>query len=487
MSLELEKIHQHIDEHLDEHVAKVQEWIRQRSVSNTGEGISECAELTRTYLEELGCQKTEIIEPGMTKWGMVGHPIVYGECDAGAEKTLMVYLMYDTMPADDESGWISPPFEARVVEQPPFKKVIIGRGALNSKGPQMAILNALRSIKAVAGEYPVNLMFVAEGDEERASVGLYKFVHDYKDRLSKADAMLRWGYQNEKGLVGCISGSEGLLYVELETSGKRWGKGPTQHSIHGGYKRYVDSPAWRHIKMLSTLVAEDGNEVLVKGWYDNMKQPTEEDLQLIDDMAKMFDPASAAKLLGINSFMDDLTGKELLVRGLYSTCLNLDGIWGGIMYPGTGGTILPDKLTSKHHARLVANQDGDDLVRKLRNHLDEHGYQDVEIRVLGNAPWLESNYDTDIARAAIRMLEEWGVKYMKIPGTGVSMLGPHWPGYLFGRDPLQLPIAGVGLGHGGLGHAYNEFYVVEGHEGVYGLPEAEKGYASVIYYYAGKA
>ena len=86
---------------------------------------------------------------------------------------------------------MAPPFEGRLVEQAPFKKVLIGRGATNSKGPQMAQLNALMAIKAVTGKLPVNLIFVAEGDEERMDIGLRKFVTDHPELFKGADAMWR--------------------------------------------------------------------------------------------------------------------------------------------------------------------------------------------------------------------------------------------------------------------------------------------------------
>ena len=93
------------------------------------------------------------------------------------------------MPITQPDAWTSPPFEARLVEQAPYKKVLIGRGATNSKGPQMAQLNAFRAIKAVHGKLPVNLIFVAEGDEERMDIGLRKFVKDHPELLAGADAM----------------------------------------------------------------------------------------------------------------------------------------------------------------------------------------------------------------------------------------------------------------------------------------------------------
>src|ERR687892_1365267 len=153
----------------------------------------------------------------------------------------------------------SPPFEGRLVEQAPYKKVLIGRGATNSKGPQMSQLSALRAIKAVHGKLPVNIIFIAEGDEERMDIGLRKFVKDHSDLLNGADAMLLFGGQSPSGSGSYGAGSEGCVYVELTTSGKSWGRGPIQSDIHGSNKRSVDSPAWRHIQMLASLVSPDGN------------------------------------------------------------------------------------------------------------------------------------------------------------------------------------------------------------------------------------
>ena len=104
------------------------------------------------------------------------------------------------------------------------------------------------------GKLPVNLIFVAEGDEERMDIGLRKFVQDHPELLAGADAMLLFGSQSPSGSGGFGGGSEGCVYVELTTSGKAWGRGPTVSDIHGSYKRSVDSPAWRHIKMLASLV-----------------------------------------------------------------------------------------------------------------------------------------------------------------------------------------------------------------------------------------
>src|SRR5262249_59167320 len=112
------------------------------------------------------------------------------------------------------------PFEGRLVEQPPYKKVLIGRGATNSKGPEMAYWNALMSIKAVTGTMPVNLIFVAEGDEERMDIGLRKFVKDHPDFFKGADALIgEGGGQSPSGRANVRGGSEGCVYIQPTTSG----------------------------------------------------------------------------------------------------------------------------------------------------------------------------------------------------------------------------------------------------------------------------
>src|SRR5260370_41170141 len=119
------------------------------------------------------------------------------------------------------------------------------------------------------GTLTVSLIFGAEGEEERMDIGLRKFMKEPSDLFKDGDAMLGGG------------GSEGCVYVELQTSGKAWGRGPTVSDIHGVFKRTTDSPAWRHIHMLSSLTSEDGNTPLIKGWYDNVVKPTPEQVEAL--------------------------------------------------------------------------------------------------------------------------------------------------------------------------------------------------------------
>ena len=470
-SEDLKKVFDYIDVNIDEHVGNLQRWIQQPSISNTGEGIQESAEMVKGFFDQLGCQQSQVYDVGITEWGQQGNPVVYAKCDEGAEKTLVVYWMYDTMPVTQPDLWKAPPFEGRLVEQPPYNKVLIGRGATNSKGRQMAFWNAMMSIKAVYGKLPVNLIFVAEGDEERMSIGYRKFIREHADLFQGVDAM--WGG----------GGSEGCVFVELITSGSSWGRGPNYSDIHGGNKRSVDAPAWRHIKMLSTLVDETGNRVMIDGFYDDIEPLTQEELDTLKRDSEGRDLAVAARNLGVERFISD-DPLEQLTMARYGTSMNLDGIWGGNMFAGGSGAILPNRIVSKHNFRYVPNMNGMDIVAKLRAHLDKHGYSDVEINVVGDVPWAKMSYDNDLARSVDRMFAAFG-KPTPPAVEHESILGGYWPAYLFAGDVLDIPIAGGNVSSGGNSHAANEFFVIEGAGNTYGMAGAEKSVATALYNYAG--
>lgn len=495
---DLQKVYADIDENIDEHVVALQKWIQQPSISNSGEGIPESAEMVKGFFDELGCQQTQVYDVGVTEYGSPGNPVVYAKCDEGAEKTVIIYWMYDTMPVTQPDAWSSPPFEARLVEQAPYKKVLIGRGATNSKGPQMSQLNALRSIKKVHGKLPVNIIFVAEGDEERMDIGLRKFVKDHPELLAGADAMLLFGSQSPSGSGGYGGGSEGCVYVELTTSGTAWGRGPTVSDIHGSNKRSVDSPAWRHIKMLASLVSDDGNTPLIDGFFEGMKPLSPEVIADLKQAAERTELKVAAQNVGVARYISDDPFTMLRMQR-YGTSFNLDGIWGGNMYAGGAGAILPNKVTSKHNFRYIPDMKGPEIVKKLRAQLDKNGYKDVEVKMIGDVPWAKMNSDHDLGRAMKRAYEvmniphgepraDWGI------GGGGAAAGGYWPAYLFGNGEVGekvssfagVPIVGGGAGHGGRAHAANEYYVIEGAGKVYGMAGAEKAVATLMYAFAGK-
>jgi acetylornithine deacetylase/succinyl-diaminopimelate desuccinylase-like protein len=501
---EVQKTFAYIDTHIDDDVGNLQKWIQQPSISNSGEGIPESAEMVKGFFDKLGCQTTRVYDVGITEYGTPGNPVVYAKCDEGAPKTVAIYWQYDTMPVTQPDAWVSPPFEGKVIPGaqaglPDIPRVLVGRGATNSKGPEMAQLNALMDYKAVNGKLPVNLIFIAEGDEERMDIGLRKFIKDHSDLLSEADALYVGGP------------SEGCVYVELTTSGKAWGRGPTDSDVHGVMKRTTDSPAWRHIQMLASLTSKDGNTPQIAGWQDGREYPTPEQMKELKDRAAKIDLTKMAKNQGVARYMSD-DPVEVLKDGRYGVSFNLDGIWGGNLYAGGAGAILPNKITSKHGFRYVPKMDGMHIVQMLRAQLDKNGYKDVQMKLIGDVPWSRgSSPKADISVAHRKAADALGLspdanpmmmasaeyydKDGRLKPLGVNQSDPtggYWPSYLFSDGDVGQKVGTVSIpmgmgargGQGGRAHAANEYYAIEGSRWDNGMAGAEKIVVAAIWEYS---
>src|SRR5256714_366256 len=158
---DLAPIFTEIEKRHDEAVARLQEWIRQPSIAAENRGMNEGCELTMRMLKEAGFDS-------VTKNPTDGQPRIFATPDAGAPRTLGLYFMYDVKQVDP-AEWSSPPWAAAVVDRPGFGKVLIGRGAVNQKGPEATFLAALHAIRAAGKKPPLNFVLVAEGEEEIGS------------------------------------------------------------------------------------------------------------------------------------------------------------------------------------------------------------------------------------------------------------------------------------------------------------------------------
>ncbi len=460
-------VYAYIDENLDSHVGKIQRWLRQPSISAQNVGVREMAEMMRGDLEAIGFQETALVETD-------GHPGVWGFYDAGAERTLMLYMMYDVQPVNEED-WQSPPFEANVIDHP-LGKVIMGRGATNQKGPERALLNAIESIIAVDGTLPVNLMVAAEGEEELGSPHYPQIIDQYEDRLKTADGVIfPFNSQNPQGDANLNLGVKGIVYFEAEATGGAWG-GPTEAEIHGSYKAVVDSPVWRLVKALSTLVSEDANTILVPGYYDGVRPPTEEEASLIAGLLKKHDDERLQDIFKVEQWIEGMSGEEVLRNLIYTPTLNIDGIYGG--YTGEGvKTILPHMATAKMDSRLPVGLDPDEALGKIRAHLDAEGYEDIVLRKLSGYPAAQTSVETTLVQAVIGVFNKYG----HTPTVNPRLAGSA-PFYQF-TDRLGLPMVPTGFGFGTGAHAPNEIMLIEpaGDTGAAGLADIEKAYVDMLY------
>lgn len=476
-----------IDESFDEWLEKTREYIRIPSISltKTEEGKAEmerAANFVLKVFQEVGAQDTEIFRT--TRW-----PVVYGKLMSKNPnaKTLLIYGMYDVMPAD-ESKWTVPPFEARIVDAEEINapahlgKVICARGTMNQKVPHMGALLGIKALKAVTGDVPVNLFLFCEGEEELGSPSMHEFINAKKNELKHARArgeLVPGRTQNWDGTARIHLGQRGTIMLELHVEGGDWG-GPAERKIFTTDVLWVDAPLWRLIWALSTLMDPTG-KVLIDGFYDDWHPPTPKEREMIKKIKETWDeewggpvPRDGKRMLGIKKFLRGLPGRDLIEDYLTKPSINIDGIQGGHVGSDVW-TQMPREGTVKLDIRMMPYMRPEDLVWKFKKHLHMHGFPEVEVRVTGYNPWSKIDPECDIVQAARRTYEKMGVKYIENPSYWGS--GPH-EGHI--RKPLGFSGRGLefGLGTGGRSHSVDEFETVEG------LRQCAKSYVVYLNEYA---
>ena len=451
-------------------IKRIQDWIALPSIAAENRNMREGAEYMATLAREAGFEKAEIVPTD-------GHPGVFATMDNGAKRTLALYFMYDVKQFDPVE-WSSPPIEGRIVDKPGFGRAIVGRGAVNQKGPEATVLAALHAMRAAKMKLPVNLVLVAEGEEEIGSPHFHQIVQrpDIFAVLKKSEGIfIPASWQEINGNVAVNLGSKGIVELELIASGDKWGRGP-KGDIHSSNKAMVDSPVWRLVGALNKLVTPDGNTPAIDGWFENVRPLTAREKELLSEMARSSDEQAQKKLMGVSHWIDDLPYPQALERLASQPTVNIEGLVAGYTGPG-GKTILPGRAVAKIDLRLVPNQTRKEAVSKLRAHLDKHGYPDVELNVTGGYDPTETAENSRIIRAELATYQRAGVKATLNPRLAGS-----WPGAVFTAPPLSLPAGHFGLGHGSGAHAPNEYYVVDStNPKVAGITDAVMGYVDMFY------
>src|SRR3954468_4307363 len=257
-----------------DNLKRLQDWIAQPTIAAEKLNVTGGAEYMRNLLLDAGFQQAKVIQTD-------GVPGVFATLDSGAPTTLGIYFMYDVKQYVP-SEWSSPPLEGRLVDRPEGK-AIIGRGAVNQKGPETAFLAALHAFKDTGRKLPVNIVLVAEGEEEIASPHFRQIVSDPEAAAAlrkTIGGIIPGAGQESNGATSIDLGAKGVIEVQLISSGEHWGRGPAK-DVHSSLKAVVDSPSWRLVKALDTLVAEDGQTPAIDGWFDNVKPLSDRQKQLI--------------------------------------------------------------------------------------------------------------------------------------------------------------------------------------------------------------
>jgi len=423
-------IDSYLEDNLDRSISELSVLVAQPSVGAQNLGMIECADLTAELMRKRGFE-TRLMATG-------GAPVIFSERKGSKNKTLLFYCHYDVQPAEPFELWDTPPFEPSL-----HGGKLYGRGVGDDKGHITSRLFAIDAILDQLGELPCNIKFIIEGEEETGSIHLPDFIRNNK-KLLAADACI-WefgGVDHEETPLEYL-GLRGICYVELSAT-------TAQQDVHSGLGGSIfPNAAWRLVWALNTLKDKD-ELILIPGHYDNVVPPTERDRKLMELLPET--STEYKNRYGVEHFISGLTdGVDLRIAEVFQPTCTICGLTSGYQGPGSK-TVLPAKASAKVDFRLVPNQTIDQVLKGLRAHLDNEGFQDIEIKFLGGGPAARTDPDDPFIKLVLNTARQvYGVDMKIIPLSGGS--GPNYP---FVHD-LGLPVATAGMGYpDSRSHAPNE-------------------------------
>jgi acetylornithine deacetylase/succinyl-diaminopimelate desuccinylase-like protein len=351
--------------------AELDEFLRIPSVSARSEhnaDTARCADWLATQIRQAG------MEASVHR--TAGHPIVLGEWrKAGKDApTILVYGHYDVQPVEPLELWTSPPFEPTVRDGKLF-----ARGSVDDKGQLYLHVKAAEALLRERGALPVNLIIVAEGEEEVGSEHLSEFVERNAKLLGCDAVIISDSAMFAPGQPSILSSLRGIAYFQVDV------QGPAQDLHSGSYGGAVVNPAMALARMLATMHDADGH-IAIAGFYDKVrdwgKQARDEIRALPFEDEHFRKEAGSPALGGEKSYS---TLERIWMR---PTC-EVNGLLSG--YTGEGAkTVLPSRAMAKVSCRLVPDQDPSEIAKLFEAHLEKVKPAGVTVKVTyihGGKPW----------------------------------------------------------------------------------------------------
>ncbi len=389
---------------LDSYRAALFDFLRIPSVSARSEHAADtrrAAEWVRNRMEGSGLEAS-ILETG-------GHPVALGEWrGAGPDApTLLIYGHYDVQPPEPLDLWTSPPFEPQVRDGR-----IYARGAADDKGQLFLHLAALDVMLETRGTLPVNVVVVAEGEEEVGSPNLLPFLERHRDRLAADAVVISDSAMFAPGLPSVLFSLRGLAYTEIRVRS-------AASDLHSGaYGGPVPNAGTELARILATF-HDDRGRIQVPGFYDAVVEWDDETRKGISELP--FSEEDFRGGVGARGLTGE-AGYTVLERLWIRPTCEVNGLLSG--YTGEGAkTVLPAEAMAKVSFRLVPDQDPSTIVEQVRKHVAEVASPSVSVEVVelhGGNPWrarLEGPY-FEAARGALQ--DAFGVEPV-LTGEGGSI------------------------------------------------------------------
>lgn len=380
-------------------LAELAEYCAIPSVAAEGRGLDEAAAWVRGRLEQLGARVEELPSPGA--------PVLYAALGPDVGQPLLIYNHYDVQPADPLAEWRSPPFEASMRHG-----CFFARGVADNKANFLSRVHAIEALLAEAGDLPLGIRWLIEGEEEVGSPSLPEVCTTSGHRWADSGGCL-WeaGHKDPGEHLVMYAGCKGLAVFELRAQG-------ADADMHSAYGTLMPNAAWRLVWALATL--KDARErICIDGFMAHVREPTPDERHFVEGLA--WDAAALRKAHGVEVLLGGVDGAEALTRHIYGPTCTVQGFKAG--YTGTGiKTVLPARAVAKVGFRLVPDLTPDLVEDLLRRHLRKGGFDDIEVvRLAGEEP-VRGRVDTAVARSAVAAaLEVTGrppVLWPQMAGTG---------------------------------------------------------------------
>jgi acetylornithine deacetylase/succinyl-diaminopimelate desuccinylase-like protein len=377
-----------------------------------------------------------------------GHPVVLGEWRRAAPgaPTVLIYGHYDVQPAEPLDLWTSPPFEPTLRDGR-----IYARGATDDKGQLFLHVKALEAHLATRGTLPINVVIVAEGEEEIGSDHLVPFLENHADRLRCDAVVISDSGMFAPGVPAILSSLRGMAYFQIDV------QGPAGDLHSGSYGGAVVNPAMALARILATFHDANGH-IAIPGFYDQVREWPAAIRRQIADLP--FDEKEFQKEAGVSALGGE-AGRTTLERLWTRPTCEVNGLLSG--YTGEGAkTVLPAHAMAKVSCRLVPDQDPKEIDRFMRAHVERvtpPGVQ-VNVKLLAGAPAWRADLSGPLFEAAGRALAATFGHEPVIVGDGGSIPIVNDFQRLFGAPVLLM---GFGL-PGENAHAPNEWLSVENFE-----------------------
>lgn len=396
------------------------------------------AEWLAEHMRSLGLEKSYVMPTA-------GYPVAYGEwLGAGPDKpTVLIYGHYDVVPAKEEDGWQSPPFEPTERDGK-----IYARGATDDKGQLFIHVKALESYLKSHGEAPVNVKFLIEGEEEVASPNLVPFLRQHLDMLMADVCIISDTSMRTIDEPAILHSLRGMTYLEIEV------QGPPDDLHSGLWGGAVHNPALALLEIIGKLYNED-HTIAVPGFYDDVVPLTAEERAMIaqTDMSE----EQYKQSTGVPAVWGDA---DFTIRERISArpTLDINGLWSGWSGPGPV-TIVPAKAGAKISSRLVGNQDPIKIFEQIKAYIESIAPPTVtvEVKLITHGKPALFSFDSPQMKAASRAYEKaWGAKPLFTRGGGSI------PVVAEIADLMNIPVVmmGYGLDDDGL-HSPNESFTIE--------------------------